>query len=482
MAVIKPHLKNFFFLSLLLILSSSQMSFAQEIVISLGPNKIPINDYFTISIILRNQPLQRYGDFPEIEGFKKSSRTNTTSRITLGKKIIIEQTITQHYAALAEGRFVLKPFGITVNGKRIAGKGTAITILPMVVEPEVNDPPPVTEPPTLTSPESKPFKSQSFLSLETDKETVYVGEGLYVRLAFYLEDTEQKNLQFHNFDQQYPEFMKQLRQKDAWEEAFEPTTEIKPDTVIIREKRFLKYNLFRKILYPLSSKTLTFQKVSLTMGLRLEPATTASNTPPLDLFTFNSRPKIVNVKPLPPHPLRDIVPVGQFYLKENINRLNFKAGQSFTFSIEIAGVGNMEAILPPVVPLTPGLEVYPPETKITRSLVGGVLEGTKTFRYNILARQPGQYDLGKLFGLVYFNPVTNRYDTLQVKALITVKEGGSRPVTYRPEESDPFYKLIGEEENELLSLNQFNEVKLYTNVVILFLLCISLFLFLKNNK
>ncbi len=114
-------------------------------------------------------------------------------------------------------------------------------------------------------------------------------------------------------------------------------------------------------------------------------------------------------------------------------------------------------------------------------MVGGALQGTKTFRYNMLARQPGQYNLGNLFWLVYFNPMAARYDTLRSGLTITIKGNEVAQNTFQPENSDPFYKLIREEDNNLVSLNQFNEIKLYTNVVILFLLCVSLFLFFKKR-
>ena len=470
-----------FFILLLGMAGSSQIVFAQEVVILLGPNKLPINEYFTISVTLRNQPLQNLGDFPEIEGFKKSTRTSTTSRIGLGNKTIIEQTITQNYAALDEGKFLLKAFFINVNGKRVSSNGTTITILPMAVEPEPTEPPVITEVPIVKPPENKSFKSQSFLSLETDKQTVYVGEGLYVRLAFYLDEAEQGLLDFYNFSQQYPEFIKKLRQKDAWEEAFEPVTEIKPDTVIIREKRFLKFNLFRKMLFPLNASNLVFDEVSLVMGYQPEPAFFATPTAPADLITFTTRPRTVAVKPLPPHPLRNVVPVGQYRLKEGVNRLMFRTGESFTYRFEVIGTGNMGAILPPVVPSLTGLEIYPPETKFTRNMAAGGLQGAKSFRYNMLARQPGQYYLGNLFWFVYFDPQASRYDTLRSDLIVNVKGAENQQGKFQPEESDPFYKLIREEENNLISLNKFNEIKLYTNVVILSLLCASLFLFFKKR-
>lgn len=471
-----------FFLWLLIFcaLGSSHGAFAQETVIVLGPNKLPINEYFTLSVTLRNQPLQHYGDFPEIEGFKKSSRTNTTSRIGIGGKTIIEQTITQNYAALEEGKFLLKPFWINVNGKRISSKGTVITILPMTAETEETILPTIKEAPVVSTVPAEPFKSQSFLSVETDKENIYVGEELYVRLAFYLDEAEQGQLEFYNFTQQYPEFIKKLRQKDAWEEAFEPATEIKPDTILIRNRTFLKFNLFRKLLYPLSAKQLVFPEVSLVMGHRAEPTAFATPSPPAQFIAFTTRPRTVTVKPLPPHPLREVVPVGQYRLKEGIDRLTFSTGQSFTYRFEVTGEGNLGAILPPVAPPATGLEIYPPETKLTRTQATSGQQGNKIFRYNLLARHPGQYDLGNLFRFIYFNPVTSRYDTLRSGLVIKVKGAEARPGVFHPEESDPFYKLIRTEENNLIPLNEFNEIKLYTNVVILFLLCVSLFLFFKK--
>jgi len=480
--LIKQFLTVFFCLvAVVLAITNSSVAYAQQVTIQLGKNKLPINEYFTISIKLRNQPLQNYGDFPDIEGFKKSSRSNTTSQIGIGAKTIIEQTITQNYAAYKEGKFTLKPFSIIVNGKNIAGAGTVITIEPMPEESGVLTPEVKPEVPTVKPLELPPFKSKSFLSIETDKNEIYVGEGVYVRLAFYLAEAEQDQLQFYNFSQQFPELLKQLKQKNAWEEAQNDEGEIKPDTIQIRQENYLKFTLYKRLFYPLNTNALVFNEVTLQMSQHSPTESFADVNQPNRIVSFTTRPKTVKVKSLPPHPLRDQVPVGQFVLQEGINQTSFKTGQTFAYRFNVIGEGNLGTLLPPATPVVTGLEIYPPEIKLNLNKTADKMTGTKSFRYNLLAKTPGQYNLRPVFSLVYFNPATQAYDTLQSALVVQVKGAANKLTGLNPEETDPFYRLIRTEENKLVDLNQFNAIKLYTNVVILFLICVSIILFLKSN-
>jgi hypothetical protein len=46
----------------------------------------------------------------------------------------------------------------------------------------------------------------------------------------------------------------------------------------------------------------------------------------------------------------------------------------------------------------------------------------------------------------------------------------------------PFYKIIENEDHTLVSLHQVNDIKRYTNIILLVLLAVSGFIFLKYKK
>ncbi|MGV3642144.1 MAG: BatD family protein, partial [Adhaeribacter sp.] len=168
-----------------------------------------------------------------------------------------------------------------------------------------------------------------------------------------------------------------------------------------------------------------------------------------------------------------------YRLQEGMDRTRFRAGQSFVYSFTVTGTGNLKALtMPALVPPT-GLEVFPPAIRF-RPDPRRPGSGSKTFSYTLIARKPGNYALGKTFYLPYFNPATGRSDTLRSDLQIRVGSSRDLPAFTRPGDADPFYKLIRTESNSLSPLNKIGQIKLYTNLVILFLICASLYVFYKK--
>jgi hypothetical protein len=464
-------------LALLLLLSACPAFAQQEVQVELGASRLPITEYFTISVKLRGIPHKSVSDFPEIEGFQKSNRTITRARITAGQKTFIEETITQNYAALEEGTFVLKPFTIQVNGKNVTSRGKTIRIdpVPPAEEPGMKITPPIAVAPLK---EQVLENSNSFLALEVDRQQVWVGEGAPVHLFFYVATEDQGFLDFHDFANQYQSIVKALKQTNVWEESFEVNSTL-PDTLVLAEKSYLRFRLAESIYYPLGDRDLNFPAVSLTMIQWPKDQGFAGGRQAQSLVTFQSKPVRIAVRELPAQAGRETVQVGDYRFHEAINRTGLRTGRSFTYAFTVTGTGNLNALTLPEVIQAPGLDIFPPaiDYQPDENRKGS---GSKVFRYTIIAREPGRYELGKWFWIPFFNPATSRYDTLRSKLTLRIAGPRDLPASTQPEETDPFYKLIHTESNALTGINQFEEIKLYTNLVILLLICASLYLFYKK--
>jgi len=468
-------IKYFFLIFLGLIALDVQ---GQEVRIELGKTQLPITEYFTISVKLQNQPIKSVSNFPDIEGFQKSSRPKSRARITVAGKTTVEEIITQNYAALKEGSFILKPFTIKVNGKEVVHRGTSITIQPEPLKGEPVIPPTKVNPALTTGKKLNLSKSASYLALETNKGRVYVGEGLQVQLYFYLATAEQGLLDFYNFGEQMPALIKKIKPRNVWEEGGEPA-EIRTDTLLVNNKSYIRFKLYESVYYPLSPELLKLPAVSLTMLKRPQDQTyTLAPTQP-EIVSFVSNYKNVAVVALPPHPLRETIAVGQFQLRENGNQNTLTVNKGFTYSFDITGSGNLTALNFPDTISTPGWEIYPPQTEQYRNKINPKA-GRKSFKYTLLPREPGKYNLGALFYLPFFNPVTGRYDTLRSALTVRVRGISNSEKTLKPEDTDSFYSLIQSADNDLQDINQLEEIKLYTNLVILLLICASLVIFFRK--
>jgi hypothetical protein len=481
---------RFIYLTLFFLLLLPGTLLAQQISIALGKSPLPLNQYYTIGIQLHDQALKEYSPFPEIEGFKKSTKYSSTETIITGGTTTKILTVYQNYAPLAEGEFVLKPFSMKVNGQTVQSQGTTIVVKPMATAttPGTNIPDLIAadkEPESTidVQPEYIEKDDNAFLTLYTNKDEVYVGEGFTVALYFYLAAEDQQLLDFHDFTNQISAILKLLQQPNVWEESFE-FTEITPENVIVEGKPYLRFKLYESVLYPINLQPIRFPQLSLKM-LKYKVAKNPNllnNERQEGYKTYFARPREIKVKQLPPHPLRDAVPVGNYSLTEKLSRNSAQVNKSISYLFRVEGEGNLAAIMPPVPETQPGLDFYPPDVRQDVTRRAGRVMGSKSFTYTVLPREPGNYKLGKLMHWIYFDPVTARYDTLRPTLTLSVTGTRDTDALVLSRDLGSFYRIIENEDNTLVSLHQFDEIRRYTNIILVVLLVVSGFIFIKRRK
>lgn len=474
---------------LTLIFALAVPAMAQKATIELGKSPLPINQYFTISVKLQDDHLKEYTPFPEIEGFKKSNRFSSEKTITVGGVTNVVRTYTQNYAALEEGEFVLKPFTMKVNGATLQSQGMTIKVIPMQAGapqgPVIAD--------IIEQQTEKPLGSEeiefvdkddnAFLSLYTSKSRVYIGEGVNVALYFYLAEEDQRLLDFHDFANQINGIVKQIKQPNVWEETFD-FSEITPENVTVQGKPYLRFRLYEAVYYPINQQPLRFPQLQLKMvKYKVAKSPTLLIEDRQEGFkTFFSRERVVEVTELPAHPLRNVVPVGNYRLREGISSKKITVNKSFTYQFEIVGEGNLDALMPPVPTAPAGLEFYPPDIRQDITRRAGKVAGEKVFSYAVLPREPGTYDLANTLEWIYFNPTTAQYDTLRPTLKVNVTGASDSDALVLSRDLGAFYNIIENEDNTLVSLHFFDEIKRYTNIILFVLLAISAFVFLKNRN
>ncbi|MBF9239130.1 BatD family protein [Hymenobacter sp. BT683] len=464
-----------------------------------GPATVPVTGVFTLAFRLRGGALGQYSEFPELEGFKKSGKTRTTTtRIVQGRRFT-DLTITQRYVPYGEGEFSIKPFQITVNGVVLRSRPATVRVLPdPAAVPPANSPAPaagsnvpVTTPgnaPALTPPadptaplqavgdldklfgKPKPAQYQelpdgAFLAVVADRPSVYVGEGVRVGLYFYLKPSDQALLAFHDFNDQLPPLLQELHQATAWQEPG-PEASVTPDSVRQQGQLYLRFRLAEHVYYPLTNAPLRFPPLALTMvkfKLLKKPEPGQDNRL-AGYKTYLSKGLTVMVRALPLHPEQAAVAVGTYQLQEAISRSVPQVGQAFTYTFVVQGKGNLSAVLAPDFTEWPGLAVYGPEVR-EQATPGG---GRKVFRYRLVARQPGIIPLDSLVRLIVFNPLTARYDTLRPRIRPRVSGGLAAPNVLPKPEEDPFYgPALADADTRLQSLDVYRDVRRYASWLLL---------------
>ncbi|MEN2282854.1 BatD family protein [Algoriphagus sp. SE2] len=399
-------------------------AYGQAVQIELGPDEIGLNETFTIKVTLSNDKIKSYDQFPEIPSFQKQGISQSSSMNLINGQMSSSNSIIQYYKPTRKGEFTLPSFDILINGNAYSSAGKTIT----VGDPASSSPSRAQDPfadffgrSPVEEPEYVELEDDAFFSLSVDKEDVYVGEGFNLSLAFYMSEANQAPFQFYEPGRQLDEILKKVKPSNVWEENYN-ITNIEPEQVSINGKRWTRYKVFEATFYPFSEGEIEIPRISWEMikyRVAKNPTFFGANRQE-DFKTFYSSAKTIKVNPLPPHPLKNEVSVGEYQLRENIKDIEVETGQGFDYSLGISGVGNINAIQPPRRLSVANLNTYEPNVRQQINRGYGRVSGIKEFNYYITFNEAGDIELANYFEWIYFDPTREVYDTLRPQAKVKV--------------------------------------------------------------
>ncbi len=461
---------------------------AQDVSIKLGEPKIGINQYFTVTITVENDRLKNYSPFPDIKGFTKRGTSSSTSTSFINGQMTSTQSLTQNYQANQQGNFRLSPFRMTINGKEATSEGTQIAVGEAIQRRRRNS--------VFGSDPFEDFfgrrrneptefidiEADAFLSVSTDKQEVYVGEGVTATLAFYVSASNKADMRFYDLGSQITELVKQLKPNSCWEESFN-IDNINGESIQIKGKNYTRYRIYQAAFYPLNLQDITFPSVGLKMikyKVAKNPSFFGQNRQE-DYETFYSREKTVKVVDLPPHPLKESVAVGNYQLKEDLSVAELETGKSFSYDFTVAGEGNVSAIEAPKPTGEDVFDFYAPNVRQNVSRSNGRVRGTKNFNFYAIPNEPGSYNLSDYFNWVFFNPTTEKYDTLKSELVLSVT-GESRKNQYiASNDLGDFYDKIQSADNDLGSLNENSWVNWFVNIFAISIMGLTLYILIRKT-
>lgn len=472
-----------------LLLAVCSLSQAQDVSVELGPDEIGVNEVFTIKITIQNANLRSYSDFPDIDGFVKRSTSSSSSTSNINGRMTSEQSIIQRYIPLEEGSFTIPAFNMEVNGKQVSSQGKTVKVGP-AVERRQNSRRRWNDPfdrffgndrDDRGKTEFVDVKEDAFLALTTDKDEVYVGEGFTMTFAFYVADANRAPLQFYEAGKQLSKILKDVRPGNCWEENFN-IENIYGEKVNINGKYYTRYKIYQATYYPLNLEKINFPSVPFEM-IKYRVAKSPSffgRDREEDFKTFYTREKSVSVKALPPHPLKDQVAVGDFSLDERISKQSVETGSSFEYEFNIYGEGNIAGINNPDIPTDKRIDFYPPNFTQDINRGNGRVSGSKNFSYYGIPNEPGTYDMSDYFSWVFFNPDSEKYDTLRSDIKFEVTGESKKNVNISANDLGSFYDNMDLESNDLVSLRKDKTVAILANILIIAMLGGAGFMFFKK--
>lgn len=455
----KVHIFSFIGSLLLPILCLGQLS---DVAVSYGKTSLDLDEKFTIKVIVRANDYN-VSDFPQIDGFVKSGRSVAHTPFRNNGLRGIEHTITQSYLPKRTGIFKLSPSSIIVNGRSVFLPGEILNVR--------NSEEATTEKDSIQSIElPTKYVEDAQLLINTFKDSVFVGEGFRVTVGFYVSDLNTAGWDFpDNLNAQVEAIAQQVKPENCLESRLE-ITNIKPQRTRINRRGYTQYTVFEAVYYPLNANPITFKPVTLTM-MKIGNANKVAES-----RRFETQPLKIAVKFLPDHPLKDKVPVGNFYLREWLSQGSVETGTSVPYEFRILGEGNFATISLPTPKNDEKFDFYP--TEVNNAVKEGELSGSKLFKYAIFPKDTGNIALKPYFEFIYFNINKAAYDTLSSN--VTIEVSGDKIASTNTKKND-IYTGIENLDSTVVPINYRTILKNLANVVIVSMLLSLLYMLTKRN-
>jgi len=461
---------------------------AQTVEIRLGNQEISIQDMFEISVIL-SEPLKKHSGFPKISGFVQYGQKRDDRTTIVDGKAVRLYIYKQLYRPLQTGNTKVSAFKMRINGRSISHPSFKISVKK---EGEIQDP--ILR--EFFSDGDKPLltvesKAEAFFDITTDKKVVNMGEGFNLIMALYVKKEDVGHINFTSeidLRKQKLFLLKKIKPKNCWEEKFSVGQPIVGKEVKINRKTYYQYVIFQATFFPLEAESITIPSVPFDVLKSRMIHRSSVATPIMDEIrkSYYSKEKTITVKPLPSHPLSGEVSVGMYELQERIQFAKVKdkertteTGKNFAYVLRIRGEGNISAIRAPQPVSNEYFEFYPYSVAAERIKHDkNSVYGYRDFRYNIIPKKAGRYHLGDYISWVYFNTLTQKYDTLRSK--IQFEAIGDEVAIYQADSLQTGLYAEIDPDNQLFSIYKGSNIDLVTNVSLLLLLSLTAFLTFKK--
>jgi hypothetical protein len=355
---------------------------------------------FDVNVRGENFKPPSFSGFQVLSGPNTSMSTymdNTGTRFQMGYGYTLK--------ARSQGSYTIGPAFIQYKGKTYKTKPLNIRVS------EKKAPAP-------NSPEAKARKNVFFRPL-VNRSKVYLGEPLFARYKLY----------FRN-DISAPQLTGEPDFNGFYKEEIEQKR-VDTKSEIIDGQRFTTGDIRQMVLIPQKAGTQKLGAVQMTVR----------TTVPNGRYDIFGRPMgrsmeldleenfpTIEVKPLPlsGKPQNFSGAVGDYTFNAKLSQNSITTDESVTLTLELKGTGNIKLATLPEVEFPAAFEVFDPERKERASVGSYGMRGSKKVEYLLVPRYSGTYKIGPI-RFSYFNPQTERYQTISSPQFEITVTGGQAP-------------------------------------------------------
>ena len=162
----------------------------------------------------------------------------------------------------------------------------------------------------------------------------------------------------------------------------------------------------------------------------------------------------IKIKPLPENgkPSNFTGAVGSFSMQMSCDKKTVPNGEPFELTLTFQGEGNLKMIEAPKLNLPPSFEVGEPENEDDIQKSTQDISGIRVFRYTITPTEEGNFEIPAI-SFSFFNPKTERYDSLQSAAFtLKVTKGAANLAGSNGKNETTTFKDIATESGNIKAL------------------------------
>ena len=387
------------------------------------PLMVTAGEMFRVEFVLTNaEPDEGSFKVPSFEGLEVLAGPTTAtghSFQSINGVSSSKSTFTITYVVMGQtaGNITISEAEVAVKGKRYKTKATPIEV---VAQSAKRDEQAAAEQGTAV--QNQIAQDDILLRLNLSRNNVYQGEPIRASLTLY---TRASIAGFE--DVKLPSF------NGFWSQEL-PVDNYRATRQTVDGKVYDSQIIKEYLLYPQQTGTLSIESADITAVAQVVMRTNRAFDPffgggsevynvPRKLSTGRVN---VTVKELPAGaPASFTGAVGAFTMDTQLPATELKANSAASYTVKIAGTGNLTFLQAPKLSLPSSFELYDVRsTESIHSTTAGTT-GYRQFEYPFIARAEGEYDIPAI-EFSYFSPEKNAYVTLSSAALtLNVAPDGS---------------------------------------------------------
>ena len=419
-----------FLCGVLFTLLQAQGADAQDVTMraSVDRTRVEVGDLirFTVEVEAAQMGSVSAPRVPTPDGLQLTGSTSSTSMSVniVNGAMTTKRTTTYVFSFRAQrtGTYILGPAQLIHEGKTIRSDQVRVEVVKRSGRPQTRPAPSTGR--SMGQSEIQEIEQNLFLQAIPEKRVVYVGEQVGVTYKLFTR-YDLRNVQYG----QVPTFT------GFWAETVFDAQRLNMQREVVDGRAFNTALLKRLALFPTTAGKHTLEQLEVNCEIVSGRRRTHSlfDFDPFDTFgtqqvTVRSGDIEIEVKPLPAGAPKGFGgAVGQFEMRAEAIPDKVKAGDPVAVKVVVQGAGNLHAIDEPVRPARSGFKFYDPKTNLETQKRGTRISGQKTFEYVAIPHKTGQVILPP-FTLAYFNPVQERYKTVQTKPItLQVTPGEQMP-------------------------------------------------------